>query len=404
MKFNNCKYGERHGYRLLFGVLGILIVGFIPRVCPGAQTSEPQAFRNLAQRATAAREGGDIPSGIRLYREALAQNADWQAGWWYYGTLLYDNNQFSLASDALQHLTKLNPKLGGAWALLGLSEYQTGQVRASFDDLQRARSLGTGSNLDLANVVDYHVAVLLNVRGEPEAANLILSSLLAKGIRSEDLQVALGLTLLRVPLRPSQINPSKDALVHAAGSVAAAIDQRQYDKATAGFDSLMANFPKANFVHYAYGAMLANQGKDSAAEAQFQKETKITPNSALPYAEWAFLELKATYYDQATSLARKAEQLSPALFIAHYVLGLSLLSTGDAKAAIPELVLACKLAPESPEIRYSLSRAYAALGKTVLAKHEQAEFIRLKALQREQQSRLRPDRPGTVSQVPPGSH
>jgi predicted Zn-dependent protease len=403
MKVNTHKYFEMPVCRFLFTTLGSLIAGLAPLICLGAQTSDSPAFRILVQRATAARESGDIPTGIRLYREALAQNADWQAGWWYYGALLYDNSQFSLASAALQHLTKLNPRLGGAWALLGLSEYETGQFGGSFNDLQCARTLGTGSDPNLANIVDYHVAVLLNAQGTPEAANLILSSLLSKGIMSQDLQVALGLTLLRVPLLPSQIDPSKDALIHAAGTVAAAIDERQYDRATVGFESLIANFPKTSFVHYAYGTMLATQGKDAAAEAQFQDETEISPSSALPYAEWSFLEMKATHYGQAALLARKAVQLSPTSFIAHYVLGLSLLDTGQAKAALSELVRARDLAPQSPEIRYSLSRAYAELGQAALAKHEQAEFIRLKQLKREQQSGRHSGGPATVSQAPSGT-
>jgi predicted Zn-dependent protease len=375
---------------LRWWVVGALASWVLLPLCLSAQRGGSASFQDLAQRAAAAREAGRIESSIELYRQALAQKVDWQEGWWYYGSQLYDNNQFSLASDALRHLTALNPQLGGAWALLGLSEYETGQLDASLQDLQKAKTIGTGSDPNLADVVDYHFAVLLNARGGPEAANLLLAALLRKGRASEDLQVALGLTLLRVPLLPSQVDPSKDALVHDAGEVAAAIDRKQFDEANDGFRNLVARYPKTSFVHYAWGTMLAAQGKDDAAEDQFREETKLTPNSGLAYTEWAFLEVRATHYDEAVSLARKALQLSPNAFIAHYVLGQALLATGKSSAAVAELKRASDLAPESPEIRYSLSRAYAKTGQDVLSRREQAEFLRLKKLQQEARSQAGP--------------
>jgi predicted Zn-dependent protease len=346
-----------------------------------AQTSSSSSFNELAERAGTAREKGELSSAIQLYRRALAQKPQWQEGWWNYGSLLYDDNQFPAASSALHKLTVLNPKLGGAWALLGLSEYETGRYDSALNDLQRARSLGTGSNSDLADVADYHLAVLLNLHGQFEAANLLLSSLLKSGRKSEDLQVAMGMAFLRVPLLPSQIDPSKDALIHDAGSLAAVLNRKEYEEAEAGFQALLEKYPGTNFVHYSWGAMLASQGKDDAAEMQFQEETKLNPASSLAYTEWAYLESKAGRFSEAISLSKKAVELSDNSFMAHYVLGNSLLATGKIEDSVPQLERARDMAPESPEIRYSLSRAYAKLGKNDLARREQAEFLRLKSKQ-----------------------
>jgi tetratricopeptide (TPR) repeat protein len=379
------------------------VLGAMLALCPmrafGAQ-STAGAGSTLAERADAAREQGHLKPAIELYREALAKDPTWQAGWWYYGSLLYDNNEFPLAAKAMRHLTSLNSGLGGAWALLGLSEYETGHYDVSLADLQKARALGTGANPDLANVVNYHLAVLLNEHGDPESANILLGELLRKGVRSADLQVALGLTLLRVPLLPAQIDPSKDALIHQAGTVAAYVDLRQYGQAATGFKELIADYPKTSFMHYNYGTMLAIEGKDSEAIQQFQEETKITPGSALPYTAWAFIESKATHYKTAEALAQKAVQRSEKSFIAYYVLGLSLLNTGQTKAAVPPLQRARELAPNIPEIRYSLSRAYAQLGEATQARHEQAEFLRLRAQQRKQPSERTPVRQQADSQRP----
>ena len=355
-----------------------------------AQTRDSNAFRDLAQRAASARDKGDLESAIDLYRRALAQKPEWQEGWWDYGSLLYDNSQFVAASTALHNLTALNPKLGGAWALLGLSEYGAGRYEPALDDLEQARSLGTGSDPNVADVVDYHLALLLNAKGEPEAADLLLSPLLLRGRNSEDLQVALGLTLLRVPLLPSQVDPSKDALIHDAGTLAAVVVRKQYEDADQGFQAFSAKYPGTSFVHYAWGAMLASEGKDDAAEVQFRKETELNPESAPAYTEWAYLESKAGRYPESVALAQKAVQLAADSFMAQYVLGSSLLATGQAEQSLAHLERARDLAPESPEICYSLSRAYAKLGKGALAKKEQAEFVRLKNLQRPQQETSAP--------------
>jgi tetratricopeptide (TPR) repeat protein len=388
---------------LLLAQVALALMGLVPGAPIPAlasaqqQTSGASSFRELAQRAGAARDKGDLSSAIQLYRKALAQRPAWQEGWWDYGSVLYDDGQFAAASAALHKLAALNPKLGDAWALIGLSEYETRKYDLALNDLRRARSFGEASDPALADVVDFHLALLLNTRGQPEAANLLLLPLFLRGRRSEDLQVAMGLVFLRIPLLPSQIDPSKDALIHDAGSLAAVLAQREYGEAEAGLRALLEKYPGTSFVHYAWGAMLASQGKDDAAEAQFQQETKLNPDSSLAYAEWAYLEFKANRLPEAMAISQRAVQLSDNSFMAYYVLGASLLASGNAEVSIPPLQRARDIAPESLEIRYSLSRAYAKAGKNDLAKREQAEFLRLKEKQRHLRGE---DAPGTFTTSP----
>lgn len=335
------------------------------------------SFEALSRKAQAAKDRGDDVAGIRYYKQALAVKPDWQEGWWYYGSLLYDQSQYPQAIVALQKLVALNPKLGGAWALLGLSKFEEGDYDGALGDLQQANSMGVGEDPSMNNIVDYHLAILLNAHDECDAARMLLSSLFIRGVRSEDLEIALGLSLLRVPILPSQLDPSKDALVHDAGNTAAFIAMKQYSRAQESFRDLLEKYPGTSFLHYAYGAMLASMGQEDAAEEQFRLETQVNPNSAVPYVEWAFLESKAERYPQAVQLAQKAVELSSNSFMAQYVLGNALLAAGDAKTSVPHLVIASHLAPESPEVRYSLARAYAKLGEKALARQEQEEFVTL---------------------------
>jgi predicted Zn-dependent protease len=337
------------------------------------------SFADVSKRAEAARDNGDVPAAIRLYHQALILKPGWQEGLWYYGSLLYDSNKYPQAISPLRRLTALNAKLGGAWALLGLSEYETHEFHQAFEHLRRAKELGFGEAQSLADVADYHLAILFNVQGESDRARSLFSSLLLRNVNSEDVQIGLGMSLLRVPLLPSQLDPSKDALIHDAGSTAALIAYKEYEKADQAFQVLLTKYPATHFAHYAYGAMLASRGQEDAAKAQFREEIAITPDSALPYMESAFLESKAGNYEEALLLARKAVQLSPNSFLAHYLLGNALLAAGDTHDSVANLETARHLAPESPEVRYSLARAYAKAGNPQLARREQGEFTKLQA-------------------------
>src|SRR6266480_1162630 len=373
--------------RISFSIRAIFAHGFLciglSLISSSAGAQAPSAgaisFKGITQRAETAREKGDIPAAIHLYRQALLQKPGWQEGWWYYGSLLYDSNKYPQAAGALRRLITLNPKLGGAWALLGLSEYETHDFDRAFDHLQRAREVGFGENQSLADVADYHLAVLLNAHGECEPARSLLSSLLLRGVNSEDVQIGLGMSLLRVPLLPTQLDPSKDALIHDAGSTAGLIAHKEYEKADEAFQALLTKYPATPFAHYAYGSMLASRGQEDAAKAQFREETTITPDSALPYMEWAFIESKGWDYQEALPLARKAVELSSNSFLAHYLLGNALLATGDTHGSVANLENARHLAPDSPEVRYSLARAYAKAGNPQLARREQTEFTKLQA-------------------------
>lgn len=367
--------GTVFGYALL--AVGLLIAPSARAQTPSAEVT---SFKGVARRAEAARDDGDITTAIQLYHRGLIEKPDWQEGWWYYGSLLYDSDNYPQAADALRTLTTLNPKLGGAWALLGLSEYEIHHFNLALEHLLRARSVGFGENRSLADVAEYHLAVLLNMHGECDIARSLFSSLLLRGVNSEDVQIGLGLSLLRVPLLPTQLDPSKDALIHDAGNTAALISHREYENADEAFQSLLTKYPRTPFAHYAYGAMLASRGKEDAAIAQFKEEIAITPESALPYMEWAFIESKRGSYQVTLPLARKAIRLSPNSFLAHYLLGSALLATGDARGSVIQLEKARRLAPDSPEVRYSLGRAYARAGNPQLARREQAEFTKLQAL------------------------
>ena len=371
-------YRRRRLLRSRLVVLGFSLLTMAPAMfaaTPQNANANKGSLQELEKAADAARERGDTQASLKLYQRVVTRAPSWQEGWFYLGSLQYDGNNYGEAVKAFRKLVQLNGELPDAWALLGLSEFELKDYAHAVEDLQKAEQLGVDE--PLRDIADYHRALLMNERGDSDGALLVLSALYLRGDRSENLQVALGLSLLRVPLLPSQLDPSRDALVHDAGNLASLLAARRTDEADLAFRDMLSRYPKTQFLHYAYGGMLASVGHDTEAKAQFKMETELNPESALAYLEWAFVCMKSKEYEEAARLARRAIEINSDSFLAHYIAGNSLLLSADPAGARPELEQAKALAPGMPDIRYSLSRTYARLGEPALARQEQAEFLTL---------------------------
>jgi predicted Zn-dependent protease len=62
------------------------------------------------------------------------------------------------------------------------------------------------------------------------------------------------------------------------------------------------------------------------------------------------------------------------------LLGRALLELGNTSEAIQELETALRQQPHSPEVHYSLARAYSKAKRTEQARRERAEFMRLNGI------------------------
>ena len=108
---------------------------------------------------------------------------------------------------------------------------------------------------------------------------------------------------------------------------------------------------------------------------------------------------QAGRYDEAKPYAEQAAQLAPNLFAAHHALGRIQFQTGDVDKAIDSLETARRLAPDSPEVRFSLARAYAKAGRAEEAARERAEFVKLDKARRT--ARSGPQSVGGEADEPP---
>ena len=118
--------------RCIVSVLAATLVSFFPGSMIGQPAAQPvqqgsgnDSFEALAKQATAAREEGKTHEAIHFYEGALQQNPDWTDGLWYLGILYADAGRYNYAIPAFQKVTTVYPKLGPAWAYLGLCEFET---------------------------------------------------------------------------------------------------------------------------------------------------------------------------------------------------------------------------------------------------------------------------------------
>jgi len=368
--------GRRLNYRAKISCWGVfmLIARFSRQFClpitvlfvlltePGpvsGQAAPPQDFDQLSQQANAARVQGNTDEAIRYYESALKIRPEWPEGWWYLGTLYADAGRFTEAIPVFRKLTEANPKLGPAWASLGLSEFELKDYQASLTHLRQAQELGFAEVPSLENVATYHLALLLNLNGEFEDAFGLLASKFGKEALAQQTRVALAMSMLRIPLLPEQLDPSKDALIADAGETAELLVTASFDQAFQAFQQMLKDYPNTPFLHYAYGSALDFRSRYDEAEAQLREETQVMPHSALPYMRLAAIALKAHRPADALPSAERAVALAPQSAMAHKILAKALTELGKSEPAAKETETAEKLGPERPEVDSEVASTYA---------------------------------------------
>lgn len=397
----NTEFAEKgrfsgHIPRLHFRVFSVLLILVItaasvsaqstgrkrPAAKPGA-SSQKAAFDAAVKRADEARNAGRLAESVPLYLQALQIRPDWAEGWWFVGAILYDADRYPEARDAFRNLVEIEPKRGPAWGMLGLCEFQTREFDRAVVSLQRGRLLGFDGNNELGSVVRYHTALLYIRHEQFEIAYDILREFVREGNESPRVVEAFGLTMLRMPFLPNEAPPDRREQTLLAGRAGYNLAARRMNEAREAYEVLLARYPEAPNVHYAYGIFLLNQDADAAIE-EFQRELKISPSHVPSMLQLAFEYLKRNEHETALPWAEKAVQLAPTLFPGRNALGRILLELGQVERAVKELEEGVRLAPESPEMHYALARAYTRAGRREDAAREREIFQRLDKLYRAQ--------------------
>jgi tetratricopeptide (TPR) repeat protein len=308
-----------------------------PQTATSRRAEQPDidVLQKLAQQEG---ESGQTSEAISDYRRVLASRPEWKEGWWNLGVLQYGANQFAEARSTLQRVVGFAPDLGVAWSLLGLCEFETRDFADALAHLEKAQSLGIKDDAEVQRVSVYHLGLLLVRTGDFDRASDLLLKTFGGGQISEQLKIALGLATLRIGLLPEEIDPSKEALVVAAGDVAAAGTET-----LERFPALLKTYPDVPYMHYAFGLSLAKAGRDKEAIGVTHEETVVSPESPLPWIEISRLQLRLGSAKEALIAAQKAVALGPTNRDAHERLAMALEYLGDKTQATSERKVADSL-------------------------------------------------------------
>lgn len=342
-------------------------------------TREPAlSFDEVAKRAATAREAEAPEDAVKWYRRGVKLSPSWEEGWWYLGSLCYSTDRYAEARDAFGKFLALKPEAGPAWALRGLSEFRLKQYDEAQRHLAKGMSLGSVGNGEIRKVVYYHFALLRIRAGQFELALEPLQTLARSGPETPALLDACGLVALRDGRLPADIPAEKGEMVRSAGAAVYSGLGLKLDEMQSRFDALLVRYPAVPNLHYTYGLFLKDVDAAKALGA-YEREVEVQPGAVLPRLELAFAHETNGRYAEALPWAEAAVKLAPRLFAAHYALGRALVELGPPERAVQELEQAVSLAPESPEVRFALVRAYGAAGRTDDVERERAVFRKLVA-------------------------
>ena len=357
-----------------------LIPGLLISISMAASAATvPSRFDSIAKQAELARTQDRVPEAIRLYREGTQLRPSWADGWWYLGSLLYDQDRFSEASPAFQHLTNTSHR-GPAYAFLGLCEYENGNYEVALRHFRAWAAAGWAGSPELVDVAVFHFALLLTRDGRFVESLYLLASIAPRLGDVPELSEGMGLASLRLHYLPEDYPPELREQIWLAGKSAlyAAQSPRDFARAHEFASRLEKRYSHKPDVHYFCGTLYTFEGNTAEAEREYREELAISPHHAPSMIALATIDLDKANRVEAGELARSAIEADPSNPEAHHTLGRVLLEDGDLHASLTELETAKRLAPESAGVRAHLAMVYTRLGRTQEAKSESAALLALK--------------------------
>lgn len=311
-----------------------------------------QSFDSVAAQAAQARGSEHLDEAVKLYTQAVRMRPEWAEGWWYLGTIAYDRENFQAAVEALTKVTTFAQRDVNAFAMLGLSEARLGENEPALSHLSQALTLGVGDQANMRHVVLFTQANLLLTKGDFGRSQKILDQLARERVNADaDFLLSLGRAVLGMESLRSRPMPETRDLVLMAGKAEVFAANRERDAALAAYGDLVNRFPKVHNVEFAYGRFLLANHLDDRAVATFKHEIVNSPEHLLARLGIAGALLRV---DPATSrvYAEQAIRLAPKLEEARYLLGASLLATGETERSVSELETAGHLNPKDARVYF----------------------------------------------------
>ncbi|MEO8368420.1 MAG: tetratricopeptide repeat protein [Candidatus Solibacter sp.] len=359
---------------------GLLPVFLICAWMLGGQTTAP-TFQTLSRQAEAARDAKQLEKAIALYQRALRLKPDWDEGLWNLGSLAYDLDKYDECAPAFRKLVVLKPDSAPGWTMSGLCEYRLRRYDAALDSLTRAETLKFEGPPELARAGRLHMALMLTKSGSFERAITVLTEMTLVHRKAPDIVAAAGIAGLRQPWLPFEVPEANRDLVFQLGDAMGSAMEKDYKEATEKFEATLRQYPQEANVHFRFGAFLNIQDSARGIE-EIRKAVELAPDHVPALVGLTVMYLKREEFDSALEFGERAVKAGPEDFSTHIALGRALLAKENVARAATELEAAVKLAPASPEARFSLASAYSRLGRKADSARELGEFKRLQKLEK----------------------
>jgi tetratricopeptide (TPR) repeat protein len=365
-------------YNPPFMIVALLpLLFFLPAEVPKVP-APPSGLTQIARQADEARTGDRLADAIRLYRQAVTLRPSWNEGWWWLGSIYYEQDRFPEAREAFARFAAMAKNPAPTYAFLGLCEYEMGDYPRASEHLRQWVEKGSPGNDQLIDVASFRWALLLTRNGRFFEALYLLGKKVEKHGPDPTLAEAMGLAWLRMRNLPEDYPQEKREMVWLAGMAAAYLSDLKLDRVHEFQDRLLAHYGQEPNVHYFRGYVFEFEKRYDEAAEEYRQELKISPQSAAAMVQLALMDVENAQLDEARPLANQAVSLEPKNPLAHYTLGRVLLASEKWAESARELEIARQLAPNSSRIRFHLARAYKALGRAADADRENAAFERLK--------------------------
>ena len=157
----------------------------------------------------------------------------------------------------------------------------------------------------------------------------------------------------------------------------ALVHEQKYEEAIPILRTAATKMPDSGMAHYELALALIKMGEWEMALPEMQAAVVCSPKSAQMHFYAGAVQFRLKHIPEATAEFDKALELDSKHFMTNLKYGEMLLLEGEAQAALPKLVQAAKIQPESAEAHGMLANAYNALGQTANAERELAEAKRL---------------------------
>ena len=363
----------------IFIMLAVLsLVLLFPAPAQGRAVNKPQTSEAIERQADLARSRQHMTEAIALYRKALRQRPTWVDGWWWLGSLLYEQDRFQEAKTAFAEFIKTSPDPGVGFAFLALCEYETHDDEQSLNHFETWTKRGTPGPRELVEVANFHRALLITREGEFNKALFLLEDILSTKLEEfPALTEAMGIASLRMANLPEDYAPEKRELVWLAGKAAVRFSQEDFWGSDEYMRRLLLRYGGEPNVHYLCGNLLGLRRKYAEAAGEYRQELQRFPGHVSAMIELALVQIQNGNLSEAHALANQAAELEPKNSRAVYALGKSFLATDQFAESARELEIAKRLSPESASVRYALASAYKGLGRKTEAKREADAFLSL---------------------------